>query len=147
MFIGNALLLNLIIAIFGTIYSEVQSISDMEWKNEMFLLVREYQNKPHFPPPFSFVESIVSLVKYIKFAYSKLSPEEIEAEKKSSERFNVFEAFCVDRTLKEMATRVSPEEELENTIMCVDNQHSRLFDMELTIQDMARIATKKQHHV
>ncbi len=116
----------------------------MEWKNEMFVLVREYQHKPHFPPPFSIIESVISIVRFcVHFKTTKLSPEEIEVERKSSERFSVFETYCVDKTLRERETRTTPEQQLQSTIMCVDNQYSRLFDMEFVIQDVSRAVHKK----
>ena len=63
-------------------------------------------------------------------------------------RFSVFEDYCIDVTLKERETRQSALQQVEKTIMCVDTQHSRLFDMDLTIHEMARLAqkSKKKHN-
>ena len=40
---GNALMLNLLIAIYGEIFSAVQETSDSDWKLEFCILVGEYQ--------------------------------------------------------------------------------------------------------
>ena len=55
--IGNVLILNLLIAIFGHIYEVVAENSTIEWKNEMFLLCQEYSDKPVLPPPPSIFET------------------------------------------------------------------------------------------
>merc|ERR1719493_174901 len=55
--IGNVLILNLLIAIFGHIYEVVAENSTIEWKNEMFLLCQEYSDKPVLPPPLSIFET------------------------------------------------------------------------------------------
>ena len=43
LFLGNALMLNLLIAIYGEVFSEVQEFSDRDWKCEMMDLCFEYQ--------------------------------------------------------------------------------------------------------
>ena len=40
---GNALMLNLLIAIYGEIFSTVQETADTDWKHEFTILVGEYQ--------------------------------------------------------------------------------------------------------
>ncbi|XP_069975832.1 transient receptor potential cation channel trpm-like [Penaeus vannamei] len=48
---SNLLLLNLIIAIFTTVYERVREQSIEHWNYEMYRLAREYQYKPALPPP------------------------------------------------------------------------------------------------
>ncbi|XP_042877229.1 transient receptor potential cation channel subfamily M member 4-like isoform X2 [Penaeus japonicus] len=48
---SNVLLLNLIIAIFTTVYERVRDQSIEHWNYEMYRLTREYQYKPALPPP------------------------------------------------------------------------------------------------
>ena len=51
--LANVLLINLLIAVFSSVYEEVKEDSEAIWRYETQNLHREYQNKPIFPAPFS----------------------------------------------------------------------------------------------
>ena len=63
--IGNVLLLNLLIAIFTSIYEEINSNSNDVWKWEMYRLCEEYDNRPGLAPPLVIVEDTWRLMKTI----------------------------------------------------------------------------------
>ena len=54
--IGNVMLLNLLIAIFTSVFDDVQENSKTVWKYEMYRLVEEYDEKPGMAPPFVILE-------------------------------------------------------------------------------------------
>ncbi|XP_033633580.1 transient receptor potential cation channel subfamily M member 3-like [Asterias rubens] len=54
--LGNVLLLNLLIAIFSSVYDEVQTNSLEVWKFELYFLVIEFEDRPTLPPPFTILE-------------------------------------------------------------------------------------------
>ncbi|XP_077989938.1 transient receptor potential cation channel subfamily M member-like 2, partial [Glandiceps talaboti] len=65
LFIGNVLLLNLLIAIFSRDIERVQEQSQEVWKFEQYLLHQEFERKPVFPPPLSIFVNIFWIGKYI----------------------------------------------------------------------------------
>ena len=70
------------------------------------------------------------------------SCENSNEEKGKSKLTHIFESYCVWENLKEKETRVTPDQQVRNTIRCVDNQRSLLFDMELLINEMGRTVKK-----
>ena len=60
--IGMAILLNILIAIFGKIYSKVQQKSDEEWKNEVFTLLRDFQHRSILPHPLCILHSVYYII-------------------------------------------------------------------------------------
>ncbi|XP_066918519.1 transient receptor potential cation channel subfamily M member-like 2 [Clytia hemisphaerica] len=65
MLIGNVLLLNLLIAIFGSIYEEVSNNAKQIWAYQRYELILEYANKSIFTPPFSGIQHIFEFIKWI----------------------------------------------------------------------------------
>jgi len=63
--IANVLLLNLLIAIFGNTFTEVQEKSDQIWKFERYDLVIEYAKRPSLIPPFIIFEHLWLFCKWI----------------------------------------------------------------------------------
>lgn len=67
------LLVNLLIAIFNSIFERMDQISRKIWKFNLYAVVMEYEEKPTFPPPITIISYIVNFVRwlYIKFILSK----------------------------------------------------------------------------
>ena len=61
--IGNVMLLNLLIAIFTSVFEEVHVNSNEIWKWEMYKLVSEYDDKPGTAPPIVIFEDIFKIVR------------------------------------------------------------------------------------
>ena len=76
--IGNVMLLNLLIAIFTSVYEDVQENSKSVWKYEMYRLVEEYDAKPGVAPPFVIFELLYRLSKKIWKLTCRLEKENLE---------------------------------------------------------------------
>ena len=63
--IGNVMLLNLLIAVFTSVFEEVHENSNEVWKWEMYRLVEEYDRKPGLAPPLVILEDIFKLLKVV----------------------------------------------------------------------------------
>lgn len=63
--IGNVMLLNLLIAIFTSVFEEVHENSNEVWKWEMYRLVAEYDSRPGLAPPFVIIEDLWKFFKGI----------------------------------------------------------------------------------
>ena len=59
LFAGNALVLNVLIALYRSVFLKVQQRSSLEWTSEMYWLVREFTHNTFCPPPFSMIELVV----------------------------------------------------------------------------------------
>ena len=55
---GNVMLLNLLIAIFTSVFEEVHENSNEVWKWEMFRLLTEYDGRPGLAPPLVIFEDV-----------------------------------------------------------------------------------------
>ena len=63
--VGNVMLLNLLIAIFTSVFEDVQENSKEVWKYEMYRLVEEYDQKPGLAPPFVIIEDLYRFGKQV----------------------------------------------------------------------------------
>ena len=63
--IGNVMLLNLLIAIFTSVFEEVHENSNEVWKWEMYRLVIEYDGKPGLAPPLVIFEDLLNLTRWL----------------------------------------------------------------------------------
>ena len=59
------MLLNLLIAIFTSVFEEINQDSNNVWKWEMYRLVEEYDSRPGLAPPFTLFEDFFHLLKGI----------------------------------------------------------------------------------
>jgi hypothetical protein len=66
MVIAHVLLINLLIAMFGSTFESVHDKTDMLWKFQRYRLVFEYFRALPCPPPISFLGLIISVVKCLK---------------------------------------------------------------------------------
>ena len=71
MLIANVMLLNLLIAVFTTIFSHVQENSKVVWRYEKYRLVEEFSTKPFLAPPLVIFELLNRLLRHI---WNKISP-------------------------------------------------------------------------
>ncbi|XP_070541122.1 transient receptor potential cation channel subfamily M member-like 2 isoform X2 [Ptychodera flava] len=60
--IGNVLLLNLLIAIFSTVYNQVESNSLTEWKYNRYYIITEFEDVPPLPAPLVVLSHVYRLV-------------------------------------------------------------------------------------
>ncbi|XP_063728788.1 transient receptor potential cation channel subfamily M member-like 2 [Symsagittifera roscoffensis] len=64
MIIGNILLMNLLIALFTSIYEQVNEKSLTDWKNKRLDVIVEYHTRPPIPPPFSIIYHLFLLLRW-----------------------------------------------------------------------------------
>ncbi|XP_075258422.1 uncharacterized protein LOC142350459 [Convolutriloba macropyga] len=64
--LGNALMLNLLVAIYAAIFNDVQENSEREWKMEMYWLLKDFEAKTILPPPLSLIETGVQIIAIIR---------------------------------------------------------------------------------
>ena len=76
MLIANVTLLNLLIAVFTTIFSHVQENSKVVWRFEEYRLVEEFSTKPLLPPPFVIFELFNRLLRHFWYKISPPSENE-----------------------------------------------------------------------
>jgi transient receptor potential cation channel subfamily M member 3 len=62
--IAYILLVNLLIAVFNSIFAKANAISRQIWKSSRFAVIMEYEQKPLFPPPLIFVSHIFLIFKW-----------------------------------------------------------------------------------
>ncbi|XP_075247301.1 transient receptor potential cation channel subfamily M member-like 2 isoform X2 [Convolutriloba macropyga] len=123
--IGNVLILNLLIAIFGHIYEVVAENSTIEWKNEMFLLCQEYSDKPVLPPPLSIFETF-----YLFF--TELCCKKSDENELSSvmlERLRIFESYCASSYRQEKEAHKTLEENIKILAEHADEEMEKINDM------------------
>ncbi|XP_063710494.1 transient receptor potential cation channel subfamily M member 1-like isoform X2 [Symsagittifera roscoffensis] len=114
MFIGNALMMNLLIAMYKGIFDHVIEKADEEWKTEMYWLNHEFKGKTILPPPFSIFES-VWLIGCKLFCCCKKNgrPKHQRPSKQKRQlrqMLEVFERHCVAEMLKRNVTESSPDD-------------------------------------
>ncbi|XP_075248235.1 transient receptor potential cation channel subfamily M member-like 2 isoform X2 [Convolutriloba macropyga] len=64
MVVGNILLMNLLIALFTSIYEQVNEKSTTDWKNKRLDVIVEYHTRPPFPPPFTILYHLILLFRW-----------------------------------------------------------------------------------
>ena len=75
MLIANVMLLNLLIAVFTTIFSHVQENSKIVWRYEEYRLLEEFSTKPFLAPPLVIFELLNRLLRHI---WLNIHPQEKE---------------------------------------------------------------------
>ncbi|XP_022096579.1 transient receptor potential cation channel trpm-like isoform X2 [Acanthaster planci] len=97
--LGNVLLLNLLIAIFSSIFDEVQTNSLEVWKFELYFLMVEFEDRPALPPPFIILEHAYLILRWVwrKICHKcckKASPKVLYLNKKMKRALRAFEKEC-----------------------------------------------------
>ena len=64
--VSNILLLNLLIAVFNSIFLRTHVFSHQIWKFNRFRVVMEYEQKPALPPPFIIFSHLYLIVKWCR---------------------------------------------------------------------------------
>ena len=132
--------------------------SDSEFKNAFVVLTREFEDRTIFPPPFILVALIwrylkYSLVHFVRLVRKKRerssgSPVRIVEEtckKKKNERnvINYFETLCSNEMLSIMEQKKTVGEIVNGTIKLVDEQHSRLTDLQMLYREVDRLCSER----
>ena len=93
-FISNIMLVNLLVAMLGYTYNEVQEISQKVWAFNRFDLIREFYSRAVLPPPLNIPVLLLKLVRYL--IYRCNYPDTIAADLLSNDEFSeIFFAVVV----------------------------------------------------
>ncbi|CAB4068423.1 TRPM3 [Lepeophtheirus salmonis] len=118
---ANILLINLLIALFNTIYNSVNAISHQLWNFQRFAVVMEYEEKPVLPAPLILLSHIHRIGKYV-YRRCRGDKQVFESglklflSKYDIERLYDFEEECVEGYLREIeaGSRISNEHRIKN---------------------------------
>ncbi|KAL5104863.1 Transient receptor potential cation channel subfamily M member 1 [Taenia crassiceps] len=72
MLVVAVLLINLLIAIFSNVYTEVEAQSTQFWKTTLYYLLVEYKAKPVVPAPFSVLQTLLEVMLFPPCAFIRL---------------------------------------------------------------------------
>ena len=104
--IGNVMLLNLLIAIFTSVFEDVRENSMIIWKYEMYRLVEEYDQKPGLAPPLVIFEDAYRLIKFVWKRTCRKSTEDLNLLMVSTlETLDLFERDSLNGFLRRRASR------------------------------------------
>ena len=131
--------------------------SDSEFKKAFVVLTREFEDRTIFPPPFILVALSWrylkwSLIESVKLARKKRErnggmsiKKGDEKRRKKNERnvINYFETLCSNEMLNMMEQKKTVGEIVKGTIKLVDEQHSRLADLELLYREIDRLVNER----
>ncbi|XP_070541127.1 transient receptor potential cation channel subfamily M member-like 2 [Ptychodera flava] len=112
--IGNVLLLNLLIAIFSTVYNRVESNSLTEWQYNRYFVITESEDAPPLPAPLIVLSHIYELMNWATKC-CRTKPKRVRDKKKSKlykEDFKKYESEAMDtyrRRAKEQQKRSNEE--------------------------------------
>lgn len=126
--IANILLINLLIAVFNNIFTEVNAIAQQLWMFQRYSIVLEYEQKSILPPPFSLICHLVLLFKYFKQELTGRreiydSGLKLFLEKDDMEKLYDFEEECMEGYFAEQESILhqSVEERVKLTTDKVEN--------------------------
>ncbi|XP_075262366.1 transient receptor potential cation channel subfamily M member 3-like isoform X2 [Convolutriloba macropyga] len=124
LFLGNALILNLLVALYGSVYNKISENSSTEWKYEMFWMLEEYKKKTFLPPPISIFERILQILKYLRHK------EDSGVIKKDPDHkiLKQFEVFCTYESLRKKSKSISTEQYVEKLLILEEDQTRRIKD-------------------
>ena len=125
--IGNVMLLNLLIAIFTSVFEDVQENSKRLWKYEMYRLVEEYDQKPGLAPPLVILEDIYRLTKYVWKQTCRSTKEDLDILMAGTlETLDLFERDSLNSFLRK---RVQEEAGMiDNKMLVVEEKLARVLD-------------------
>ncbi len=146
LFLGNALILNLLVALYGSVYNSISENSSTEWKYEMFWMLEEYKKKTFLPPPVSIFERIIQILHYCRaYAFATNSfdsnikrtnciitgnTEERSYHRPDNEHklLKQFESFCTYESLRRKSKTVTTAQYVEKLLVLEEDQTRRIKD-------------------
>ena len=124
--IGNVMLLNLLIAIFTSVFDKVNENSKEVMKWEMYYLATEYDRKPGLAPPLVIIEDIWKLLKNIWKLTCRSKKEDLESMMvEALETLDLFEKDCLHEYLSRASS--TKKDQIENRMVRLEeNVHKVL---------------------
>ena len=141
--IGNALMLNLLVAIYGGIFNEIVQKADIEWKTEMYWLMKDFESKTFLPPPISIVETFGLWLYFITRGRKKPVPPKTPAEDSMINSLEILEAYCVQTILD---TQEKEKTALDVTSGVIKNREiscGKIHETIQTVDDLRKEVNKR----
>ncbi|XP_075249811.1 uncharacterized protein LOC142342384 isoform X2 [Convolutriloba macropyga] len=149
-FFGNALMMNLLIAIYKGIFEYVINKADEEWKTEMYWLITEFKGKTILPPPFSIFESVWLIGKKLlccDSTCSKSNRSERSGKRKPTKHqrrlrqmLEIFERHGVAEMLRRSLTDAAPEDIIREI---TQDRVTSIGEIDDTVLSMIRITEEQ----
>uniref|UniRef100_A0A7M5V598 Ion transport domain-containing protein n=1 Tax=Clytia hemisphaerica TaxID=252671 RepID=A0A7M5V598_9CNID len=140
--VANILLLNLLIAVFGSVYEEVKDDSKNVWSFQRFQIVEEYVRRSRIPNPFSFFSDMYHLILWMigkccsgRKRRSLTIGTAVMSVSKDTKELIFFERKVAQRVRKEYEASLSKEE-----------QSLLLERMMKQIEELKKKLIQKIHH-
>ncbi|XP_063724949.1 transient receptor potential cation channel subfamily M member-like 2 isoform X3 [Symsagittifera roscoffensis] len=141
LWVGTALMLNLLIALFNEIFKFINQRSHFEWKAENFCLQREFSDRPVLPAPFSIFESVYKLFFSRRRNEQPQTSQELESQ--DEKLSTMFQRKWATEVLAEKQKKVPLKESVKQTIKSADKQRSRIEDFDIIMKEMFRLYQDK----
>ncbi|XP_063725555.1 transient receptor potential cation channel subfamily M member-like 2 [Symsagittifera roscoffensis] len=141
--LGNALMLNLLLAIFSEIFKNVFMHSDREFKTEFLMLIREYSSKTTLPVPLMLFELSYSILVNLT---SRINSSDILSNQKRSSNFRLeevqimqyFENHSSSKMLSRIEKRLDNDAIVSYALRSIDEQQGRLADLKIVFEAVER---------
>ncbi|XP_063713304.1 transient receptor potential cation channel subfamily M member 1-like isoform X4 [Symsagittifera roscoffensis] len=137
--IGNALMLNLLVAIYGGIFNEIVQKADMEWKTEMYWLMKDFKSKTFLPPPISIFETIGLWLHFVCIERKRPVPTKSSEEQDKIASLAILESYCVQTVLD---TRNREKTSLDVTNGVIRNREISCGTIQESIQNVHELRTE-----
>ncbi|XP_063721587.1 transient receptor potential cation channel trpm-like [Symsagittifera roscoffensis] len=146
--LGNALMLNLLVAIFSEIFNNVFMHSDREFKTEFLMLIKEYSSKTTLPVPLLLFELIYKLLVHL---INKLDSSDAPINLKRTNDFRLeelqviryFENQSSNKMIANIESRLNIGETVSCALKSIDEQQGRLADLKIVFQAVERQIDKR----
>lgn len=125
--IGNVMLLNLLIAIFTSVFEDVRENSKRIWKYEMYRLVEEYSQKPGLAPPFVILEDAYRLAKFVWKRTCRTTKEDLDILMAGTrETLDLFERDSLNAFLRKRAKEEAGM--IDNKMLVVEDKIAKVLE-------------------
>jgi len=125
---ANVMLLNLLIAVFTSVFEEVHQNSKEVWKWEMYTLVEEYDHKPGLAPPFVILEDLWKMLKGIWKKTCRSKRENLDLYMQDTlEALELFEKDCLNEFLHDQVQNENSK--MENKMEKVEGRLNKLLEL------------------
>ena len=149
-FIGSAMLFNILIAIFGKIFSGVMKKSDEEWKTEVFTMLKDFQKRSLLPPPFSLIVSVYRLAVFLfTWPCERCKLERNQGVQKYSTTYQLdsnqrFESFVAQKMLRKNFETHTSEDILLQTLNSKDSFMEKMNTVNASMKKFTNSRTQEE---
>ncbi|XP_070541117.1 transient receptor potential cation channel subfamily M member-like 2 [Ptychodera flava] len=143
--IGNVLLLNLLIAIFSTVYEKVESNSLTEWKYNRYYIITEFEDVPPLAAPLVVLGHLYRLAIWAtKFCRTNTQISDDEKARLLHEKNEIkkYESEAMDNY--KLHTKKQQESSTEETLKKLDERLRMLLEKVRGLEEEQKVLVKKR---